>query len=224
MKLPLSTRLLACARFVNKGDRVADIGCDHGYLSIHLLTQGIARSCIASDVAKGPLQSAKDNARKFGVSENITFHLSDGVQSIPRDFDTLVCAGMGGDTMIHILESAPWLRDEKYRLILQCQSKRPELRKWLYENGFAIRRETLAKDGKFCYPVTEVVYAPGESLKGAEFYISPALRASGSPLLPEFYDRVVGGIRTSVEGLSRTGGEKYEEMKAVLEELLEMKL
>ena len=224
MKLPLSTRLLACAGFVNKGDRVADIGCDHGYLSIHLLTQGIARSCIASDVAKGPLQSAKDNARKFGVQENITFHLSDGVQSIPRDFDTLVCAGMGGDTMIHILESAPWLRDEKYRLILQCQSKRPELRKWLYENGFAIRRETLAKDGKFCYPVTEVVYAPGESLKGAEFYITPALRASGSSLLPEFYDRVVGGIRTSVEGLSRTGGEKYEEMKAILEELLEMKL
>ena len=224
MKIPLSTRLLACAGFVNKGDRVADIGCDHGYLSIHLLTNGIARSCIASDVAKGPLQSAKDNARKFGVTENITFHLSDGVQSIPRDFDTLVCAGMGGDTMIHILQSAPWLRDEKYRLILQCQSKRPELRKWLYENGFAIRRETLAKDGKFCYPVTEVVYAPGESLKGAEFYITPALRASGSPLLPEFYDRVVGGIRTSVEGLSRTGGEKYEEMKAVLEELLEMKL
>ena len=223
MKIPLSTRLLACAGFVNKGDRVADIGCDHGYLSIHLLTQGIARSCIASDVAKGPLQSAKDNARKFGVSENITFHLSDGVQSIPRDFDTLVCAGMGGDTMIHILESAPWLKSEQYRLILQCQSKRPELRKWLYENGFAIRRETLAKDGKFCYPVTEVVYAPGESLKGAEFYITPAMRASGSPLLPEFYDRVVGGIRTSVEGLSRTGGEKYEEMKAILEELLEMK-
>ena len=223
MKLPLSTRLLACAGFVNNGDRVADIGCDHGYLSIHLLVSGIAKSCIASDVAKGPLQSAKDNARKFGVQENITFHLSDGVQSIPRDFDTLVCAGMGGDTMIHILQAAPWLRSEQYRLILQCQSKRPELRKWLYDQGFAIRRETLAKDGKFCYPVTEVVYAPGESLKGAEFYITPALRASGSPLLPEFYDRVVGGIRTSVEGLSRTGGEKYEEMKAILEELLAMK-
>ena len=224
MKLPLSTRLLACAGFVNKGDRVADIGCDHGYLSIHLLTTGIARSCIASDVAKGPLQSAMDNARKFGVQENITFHLSDGVQNIPRDFDTLVCAGMGGDTMIHILESAPWLQNQQYRLILQCQSKRPELRKWLYDHGFAIRRETLAKDGKFCYPVMEIVYAPGEALSGAEFYITPALRASGSPLLPEFYDRVVGGIRTSVEGLSRTGGEKYEEMKAILEELLKMNL
>ena len=223
MKLPLSTRLLACAGFVNKGDRVADIGCDHGYLSIYLLTSGIARSCIASDVAKGPLQSAMDNARKFGVQENITFHLSDGVQSIPRDFDTLVCAGMGGDTMIHILESAPWLQNKDYRLILQCQSKRPELRKGLYDHGFAIRRETLAKDGKFCYPITEVVYAPGEFLHGAQFYITPALLTSDSPLLPEFYDRVVGGIQTSVDGLSRTGGDKYEEMKAILEELLTMK-
>ena len=224
MKLPLSSRLLACAGFVNKGDRVADIGCDHGYLSIHLLTTGVASSCIASDVAEGPLQSAMRNARKFGVQENITFHLSDGVQSIPRDFDTLVCAGMGGDTMIHILKSAPWLKNEQYRLILQCQSKRPELRKWLYANGYAIRRETLAKDGKFCYPVMEIVYAPGESLSGAEFYITPALRASGSPLLKEFYDRVVGGIKTSVDGLSRTGGEKYGEMKAIYDELLDMEL
>ena len=220
MKLPLSTRLLACAGFVNQGDRVADIGCDHGYLSIHLLTTGIARSCIASDVAEGPLQSALRNARKFGVQENISFHLSDGVRNIPRDFDTLVCAGMGGDTMIHILQSAPWLQNENYRLILQCQSKRPELRKWLCDHGFAIRRETLAKDGKFCYPVMEVVYGPGEPLSGADYYITPALRKSGSPLLPEFYERVVGGIRTSVEGLSRTGGEKYEEMKKILDELL----
>ena len=224
MKLPLSSRLLTCAGLVNKGDRVADIGCDHGYLSIHLLTTGVASSCIASDVAEGPLQSAMRNARKFGVQENITFHLSDGVQNIPRDFDTLVCAGMGGDTMIHILESAPWLKHERYRLILQCQSKRPELCKWLYAQGFAIRRETLAKDGKFCYPVMEIVYAPGESLSGAEFYITPALRSSGSPLLKEFYDRVLGGIKTSVDGLSRTGGEKYEEMKAIYDELLEMKI
>ena len=224
MKIPLSDRLLACAGFVNKGDRVADIGCDHGYLSIHLLTEGIADFCIASDVAQGPLDSAVRNARKFGVQENIAFYLSDGVRNIPRDFNTLICAGMGGDTMIHILESAPWLQNAQYRLILQCQSKRPELRKWLYAHGFAVSRETLAKDGKFCYPVMEVVYTPGKTLTGAEYYITPALRESGSPLLQEFYDRVVGGIRTSVEGLARTGGEKYEEMKAILDELLEKKV
>ena len=219
MKLPLSNRLLACCGFIRMGDRVADIGCDHGYLGIHLLTSGIAKSIIASDVAEGPLLSAMRNGQKYGVKNKMSFYLSDGVRSIPQDFDSMVCAGMGADTMMSILDAAPWLKDSKYRLILQCQSKRPELRKYLYANGFAIRRETLAKDGKFCYPIMEVVYAPGESLSGAEYYITPALIADKSPLFPEFLERVVGGIQTQVDGLSRTGGEKYEEMKAVLEDL-----
>ena len=219
MKLPLSDRLLACANFVKKGDRVADIGCDHGYLSLHLLTSGIAGSCIASDVNEGPLHSAMRNARKFGVSEKIEFHLSDGVQNIPQDFDCMICAGMGADTMMHILSDAPWLADPKYRLILQCQSKRPELRRYLYANGYAIRRETLAQDGKFIYPVMEVVYAPGETLTDTQYHITPALLASGSPLLPAVLDRVIGGLEKSVAGLARNGGGEYEKYSKILEEL-----
>ena len=219
MKLPLSNRLLACCAFVKPGDRVADVGCDHGYLSIHLLQSGIARSAIASDVAEGPLQSAMHNAMKYGVKNKITFHLSAGVQSIPRDFDCMVCAGMGADTMMSILEAAPWLKDPKYRLILQCQSKRPELRRYLYANGYAIRRETLAQDGKFLYPVMEVVYAPGEALTDAQYHITPALLESGSPLLPAFLDRVIGGLEKTVGGLARTGGEEYEKYSKILEEL-----
>ena len=219
MKLPLSSRLLACCDYVNKGDRVADVGCDHGYLSIHLLTSGIASSAIASDVAEGPLESAMRNAHKYGVKNKISFHLSDGVQNIPRDFDTLVCAGMGADTMMSILDAAPWLQDSRYRLILQCQSKRPELRKYLYANGFAIRRETLAQDGKFIYTVMEVVYNPGQAFTGAEYYITPALRASGSPLLPAFIAHITGGLQKNVDGLALTGGEKYAEMKQILDDL-----
>ena len=222
MKLPLSNRLLACCDFVSPGDRVADIGCDHGYLGIYLLKNGIASNVIASDVNENPLQSALHNAVKFGVKEHMSFYLSNGVRSIPREFDVLVCAGMGGDTMISILEAAPWLKDPKYRLILQCQSKRPELRRYLTRQGFAICRETLAQDGKFLYPVMEVVYTPGQMLTAAECYITPALLASGSPLLPAFLNRVTGGLRQTVEGLSRTGGEKYEEYLAILGELQQL--
>ena len=160
MKLPISDRLLACCAFVHPGDRIADVGCDHGYLSIHLLTQGIASSAIASDLREGPLQSARDNAAKFGVREKIEFCLSDGVQNIPRDFDTLVCAGMGAHTMVSILESAPWLRDSRYRMILQCQIKTPMLRQYLTENGWAITRESVLRDGKFLYTVMEVTFDP----------------------------------------------------------------
>ena len=219
MKLPLSERLLACASFVPKGSRVADIGCDHGYLGIHLLTAGIASSMIESDINEAPLQSALHNAHKYGVADKMTFYLSDGVRNIPRDFDVLVCAGMGADTMMHILDSAPWLKNSRYRLILQCQSKRPELRKYLYASGFSITRETLAQDGKFIYPVTEVVCESAEPLSPAQYHITPALLSDNSPLLPAFLERVRYGLQVSVDGMARTGGEKYEEYRAILEEL-----
>ena len=223
MKLPLSNRLLACCAFVHPGDRVADIGCDHGYLGIHLLQSAIASSVIASDVNGMPLQSALHNAEKYGVKDKMAFFLSDGVCSIPRDFDVLVCAGMGADTMMSILDAAPWLKDRRYRLILQCQSKRPELRRYLYENGYAILRETLAQDGKFIYPVMEVIHSPGGKLTDDQYHITPALLASGSELLPAFLDRVIDGMQQSVDGLSRAGGEKYEEYKAILEELKKLR-
>ena len=184
MKIPLSNRLLACCGYVKPGDRVADVGCDHGYLGIYLLKNGIAGAVIASDVREMPLQSAIRNAEKFGVKERMAFYLSDGIRDVPREFDCMVCAGMGADTMMSILDAAPWLKSERYRLILQCQSKRPELRRYLYRQGYAIRRETLAKDGKFIYPVMEVVYAPGETLTDGEYYITPALRRSGSRAAP----------------------------------------
>ena len=176
MKLPISDRLLACCAFVNPGDRIADVGCDHGYLSIHLLLDGIASSAIASDLREGPLQSARDNAAKFGVRDKIEFCLSDGVQNIPRDFDTMVCAGMGAHTMISILESAPWLQDPRYRMILQCQIKTPMLRQYLTEHGWTIQREAVLRDGKFLYTVMEVVFDPAAPhLTPGECYISPVL-------------------------------------------------
>ena len=225
MKIPLSDRLLACANFVNKGDRVADIGCDHGYLSIHLLISGIASSCIASDVNEAPLHSAMRNARKFGVGNRMEFCLSDGLQKLPRDFDCMVCAGMGADTIMSIIAPAydnGWLTDPKYRLILQCQSKRPELRQWLYDKGFRINRETLAKDGKFVYSIMEVVFDPGHPLSHAESYISPALLEDNHPLLPEYYERVKNGIELTIFGLKRSGDDQLPVYESILSDLKEM--
>ena len=214
MKLPISDRLLACCAFVNPGDRIADVGCDHGYLSIHLLTRGIASSAIASDLREGPLQSARDNAAKFGVHEKIEFCLSDGVQNIPRDFDTLVCAGMGAHTMISILESAPWLRDSRYRMILQCQIKTPMLRQYLTELGWAIQQEAVLRDGKFLYTVMEVVFVPdAPRLTPGQCYISPVL--SG-----EDKDEYCQWVLKDLEKIVTSRGEVAEPfMAAALHEL-----
>lgn len=221
MKLPLSDRLLACCSFVNPGDRVADVGCDHGYLSIYLLANQIASSVIASDINEKPLQSAVINAAKYHISDRIRFYLSDGVRSIPRDFDTMVCAGMGADVMISILENAPWLRSDQYRLILQCQSKTPSLRKYLSTNGWLIRQEQIVRDGRFLYTVMEIVWQPTTALSPGECYISPALQASGSPDLHAYYLWVKDHLELAVNAQ----GEKAPfEMTAALSELKEMNL
>lgn len=201
MNLPISPRLLACAGFVSPGDRVADIGCDHGYLSIYLLQKGIASSVIASDINKGPLESARCNAKKYGIAENISFYLSAGVEKLPRDFDTLICAGMGADTMISILDAAPWLKSAQYRLILQCQSKTPMLRKYLSAQGWRITEESVLRDGRFLYTVMEVRWEPAyPKLTPAQWYFPPAMLENPGKETAEYYHRVLKKLRLSVEG------------------------
>ena len=199
MNLPISKRLLACCEFVAKGDRVADIGCDHGYLGIHLLTNCIASHMIESDVAPGPLDTARRNAAKYGVENAMTFCLSDGVKDIPRDFDTLVCAGMGGDTMIHIFSAAPWLKSSRYRLILQCQSKTPMLRSWLDSQGWRIAEERVLKEGKFLYTVMEVYFEPEyPRLSVGEWYFPPALLENPSDMVPAYFAWVKKGLEITL--------------------------
>ena len=215
MKIPLSLRLQVCAGFVSPGDRVADVGCDHGYLSIHLLTSGKASYVYASDINAGPLQAARQNAEKYHVHEKIRFILSDGVRDLPRDFDTLVCAGMGGDTMVHILEEAPWLRDSRYRLILQCQSKTPLLRRYLSENGWRIHEETAVKDGRFIYTVMDICWQPDyPRLTTGEWYFPPALLENPGEDTVAYFHWVMEGLRIA------TAHKEDPEKQQALAELL----
>ncbi len=201
MSISLSPRLLACSGFVRTGDRVADIGCDHGYLGIYLLTKGIAVSVIASDINEGPLQSALKNAEKYGVRDRMSFYLSDGVRNIPRDFDVMVCAGMGADTIVSILEAAPWLKSDGYRLILQCQSKTPMLRQYLSEQGWYIAEETVLRDGRFLYTVMEVIFQPDlPRLRAEECHFSPALLTHPTAETREYYQRILTRLRRAVNG------------------------
>ena len=196
MNLSLSPRLLACSQFVTPGSRVADVGCDHGYLSIYLLKNGIAQRVIASDINEQPLLSAVNNAEKYGVRDRITFCLSDGVKDIPRDFDCMICAGMGADTMISILEAAPWLKSSAYTLILQCQSKTPTLRRYLSEQGWSIEEEAVLRDGRFLYTVMRVLWSPScEKLTPGQQYFSPVLLKRPSKELAEYYRWITEGLR-----------------------------
>ena len=153
--------------------------------------------------------------------EGLSFHLCDGVRGLPRDFDVLLMAGLGAETMVGILRSGPWLRGGRYRLVLQCQSSQNELRQYLSEHGWEITREEPVRDGKFLYTVLEA--KPGcQSLTPGQHFASPALLASGSPLVGEYLAFCRQAVEKVVLGLTGLGGPKYEYYSAALKELREM--
>ena len=217
MNISLSPRLLTCCKFIAPGDRVADVGTDHGYLGIWLLQQGIAGSVIASDIVPGPLSAAERNVEKYGFTDKMKCYLSDGVQSIPRDFDVLVCAGMGGDTIISILGAAHWLKDSKYRLVLQCQSKAALLRHYITDRGWRIAEEAVVRDGRFLYTVMDVRWDPGHTLTVGQWYFPPALLKNPTPETGEYYRRVTDNLRKAIEGQKDKAPKEYTDALAELE-------
>lgn len=149
----LSKRLQALADMVTPGNVVADVGCDHGFLSIYLLERGIAPRVIAGDVRKGPLSAARAHVEERGLSAYIETRLSDGLQEyLPGEAQTLVCAGMGGKLMQRILLQHPDVTGAFQEMILQPQSEHRQFRVFLREQGFVVTDENiLCEDGKYYF-------------------------------------------------------------------------
>ena len=223
MKLPISKRLLCCALMVTPGSRVADIGTDHGYLGIYLLQSGAARHVIACDLRKDPLENARRNAKLFGVDGEMELRLSDGLEKIlPDEVDTVVMAGMGGDLIQKILSQCPWRKREGLQFILQPQSAGNVLRRWLCEDGFEIQREEPVQDGHFLYTVMDIRQGEPAPLTPGTEYASPALLASGSPLVGNYLARVENALQETVRGLTNAEKQRPERLAYFGQALLEI--
>ena len=154
----LGARLKTVLRSVPKNAAVADIGTDHAFLPIELIKSGKATKVIACDVNEKPLQNAKRNIEKYGIS-NIELRLSDGLEKVnPHEVNTITIAGMGGDLIADIISRAEWLKDTDKTLVLQPMSSADSLRKYLYNNGFKIISETAVYDANRVYSVLLVQF------------------------------------------------------------------
>lgn len=232
MKTPISKRLLCCAGEVPQGARVADVGCDHGYLGIYLLQSGKASFVHASDLREQPIKKAMQNAVRFGVADKMRFSRADGLKAVePGSVDTVVCAGMGGDLIARIIEEAPWVRKD-YTLILQPQSSGNDLRRYLGKRGFSILKERLVQDGGFVYAVMTVRCGGGTPLSPGRQYASDALLSSNDPHLVPYLSRIARSLENTVAGIAKGVTEEdkrklayygtaYEEIAAILRELEE---
>lgn len=156
----LDNRLKQCAEFVSGKGCAIDVGTDHAYLAVHLISSGICKKVIACDLREGPLQSAKEHILGEGLQDKIKTALSDGLDNIsPDGVSDIIIAGMGGELIAKIISRAEWIRKNKVNLILQPMTKANDLRKFLFENGFKIKCEKAVRSESFVYSVINAEYS-----------------------------------------------------------------
>lgn len=157
--IQISERLQHAAAMVTPGNRLADVGTDHGYVPIYLIQKGIIPNAIAMDINAGPLERAKEHIEQYGLGGYIQTRQSDGVAALqPQEADSILIAGMGGGLVMHILTDGKNVCTQAKELILQPQSELERVRRFLDESGYVVDEEDMVlEEGKF-YPMMRVHY------------------------------------------------------------------
>lgn len=216
-KLTIDGRLTAAASFVREGAVVADIGTDHAFLPISLMLDGKINSAVASDINSGPLERAKTNADKYGVSEKMKFVLVGG---IPDDecrccgvTDIVIC-GMGGELIESIISSSAYAGNDGVRLILQPMSFAAELRRYLCSEGFHIIDEKLCKAAGRVYTVICAEYdGISRSYSDVELTLGKKNIENKDSLFDEYVEKTKEKLKTQIKGKTSGGIDCTEEKK-----------
>lgn len=189
-EIQISRRLQSVAAFVQEGKRLADVGCDHGYIPIYLLQKKKIEKAIAMDINQGPLMRAKEHIQEWGLENYIDTRLSDGVKALkPNEVQSVVIAGMGGPLMEKILTEGNEVLQTVTELVLQPQSEIGHFRRFLIENGYEItHEEMILEDGKY-YPIMRAVHGKAKEQTEAEYLYGKKLLQNRNPVLKEFLDR-----------------------------------
>ena len=201
----LSPRLQSVAALVPDGAGFADVGTDHAYLPVWLVLQGKIDRAVVSDLREGPLYRARQTAAHYAVEEKLSFRLCDGLAGIsPDEADTISIAGMGGETIAEILSAAPWTGQGERRLILQPMTAQEQLRAWLWDHGFRIRREVLTREGRTIYvtllavPGEEGPYTPAEAWAGRQRH------GMDAPLRGQYLEKLLRRAEAAAAGVVRS--------------------
>ncbi|NLV77288.1 MAG: SAM-dependent methyltransferase [Tissierellia bacterium] len=226
--MQLSDRLKKIANYVPKNTIVGDIGTDHGYIPVYLISKSIAKKVIATDISQNSLNKIinyVNSTNHMDNIENIEIRLGDGLEPIrPFEVDTVIIAGMGGLLIRDILDKDKTKRDSITYFILQPNIASRELREYLYENNFEIIDESLVKeDGKFY----EIIYAKkGKSYVTKDIYyeVGEKLIHNKDPLLKEFIHDKIKRLKNIIIELedknTNKAKERYEKLN---KEILELK-
>lgn len=183
--MSFGSRLNTIGKWVPQGKRIVDVGTDHAYLPVLLAQEGKITTAIAVDIAEGPCAAAQKTVDLYSLGDIIEVRCGDGLKCIvPGEADIVVIAGMGGATMITIMENSSHVVDSLERLVLQPMNGAELLRSWLLEHNWHLQAEDLILEGEKLYEVIVAEKGAGEKpLDDVYYEIGPLLLATQHPLL-----------------------------------------
>ena len=179
----ISNRLKTIYNFIDKEDKVIDVGCDHALLSIYISLNKKNKHIIASDINEKPLEKAKENIKKYDLDKKIKIVCQDGIDNL-YDSDTIILSGMGTSTILNILFKNNNLSNIK-KIIISSNNDYYELRKTMNKNNFYIIDEEIVLENKKYYPI--IVYKKGkERLNDKELKYGPILLKNKSKVFLKY--------------------------------------
>ena len=211
MNLMLTPRLINVVSNI-KGITVADIGTDHAYAPLYLVSEGICEKAIASDVKTGPVEIARANIAKYNLSDKIEVRMGSGLSILsPGETEDIIIAGMGGELIIEIIKANEDVARSS-RLILQPMNSQYELRHFLIENNFMIENEDISVEGFKVYNLIVAKSGKGEIFeKDIYYHLPPYLKNNKN--YKALYDKKKREFTRVIEGLENSKDPDLDKLK-----------
>lgn len=202
--MQLSERLFAIANEVPEQGAIADVGCDHAYTSIYLAEYKKPTHVIAMDVRIGPLSKAKENIKASGLEHIIETRLSDGLHAVKKgEINTVVISGMGGALIQKILSEGKQVLESVEYMVLQPQTEKAELRRYLHQIGMKIEKEVmLIEDGKY-YTIIVVQKGEEKPYTEVEYEFGRYLLEEKNTVLYQFLKKESRKLKSILENLEQ---------------------
>lgn len=153
-------RIEEICSYIDECESFADIGCDHGYCTLHALKSGKCKRAIIADVSAKSLAKAERLLSSYIEKGRCKSVCCDGLGGIDRECELVLIAGMGGMEIIKILTEGFIPK----RFIFQPMKNSEELRSFLIANGCKITADDIFLDGKYYFIIK------GERFGGTKEY------------------------------------------------------
>ena len=149
--IKISDRLSSLAKYIEKDDIIADIGCDHALLDVYLIKENIKDNIIISDISSNALEQGINNIKKYKLDNFIDVRCGNGLEVLNDNdvVNTIIISGMGTNTILKILSNK--YIDKLNKLIIQSNRDYYELRKGICAKGFYIKKEEVITDNNKIY-------------------------------------------------------------------------